>query len=52
VLTPETLQEIDARVKQVVDDAASFAENSADPDPGDAVTDVYGQVVSSVASSE
>ena len=41
VLTPEKLQEIEARVKQVADDAASFAETSPDPDPGDAVTDVY-----------
>ncbi len=41
VLTPEKLQEIEARVRQVVDDAVQFAESSPDPDPGDAVTDVY-----------
>ena len=41
VLTDEKLQEIEARVKEVVDDAVRFAEDSPDPDPGDAVTDVY-----------
>ncbi len=41
VLTDEKLQEIETRVKQVVDEAARFAEDSPNPDPGDAVTDVY-----------
>ena len=41
VLTPAKLQEIEARVKQIVDEAVTFAENSPDPDPADAVTDLY-----------
>lgn len=41
VLTSEKLQEIEARVKQVLDEAVDFAANSPDPDPADAVTDVY-----------
>jgi TPP-dependent pyruvate/acetoin dehydrogenase alpha subunit len=41
VLTGEKLQEIEARVKGEVDDAVEFAENSPDPDPSEAVTDVY-----------
>jgi pyruvate dehydrogenase E1 component alpha subunit len=40
VLTPEKLQEIEARVKQMVDDAVAFAESSPDPDPAEAVTDL------------
>jgi acetoin:2,6-dichlorophenolindophenol oxidoreductase subunit alpha len=41
LLTPDKLQEVEARVKQVVDDAAEFAQTSPDPDPADAVTDLY-----------
>ena len=41
VLTPGKLQEIEARVKQMVDDAVAFAESSPDPDPAEAVTDLY-----------
>src|SRR5512142_276903 len=41
VLTAEKLQEIEARVKQVVDEAAAFAQESPDPDPAEAVTDLY-----------
>ena len=41
VLTPEKLQEIEARVKQVVEDAVAFAESSPDPDPAEAVRDLY-----------
>jgi TPP-dependent pyruvate/acetoin dehydrogenase alpha subunit len=41
VLSPEKLQEIEARIKQVVDDAVEFAQTSPDPDPADAVTDLY-----------
>ena len=40
-LPPEALQEIESRVKRVLDDAVAFAESSADPDPADAVTDLY-----------
>jgi acetoin:2,6-dichlorophenolindophenol oxidoreductase subunit alpha len=41
VLTPENLQEIEARVKAIVDEAVTFAENSPDPDAADAVADLY-----------
>ncbi len=41
VLTHEKLEEIEARVKQVIDDAVAFAEGSPNPDPADATTDVY-----------
>jgi TPP-dependent pyruvate/acetoin dehydrogenase alpha subunit len=41
VLTPEKLQEIDARIKEVIDEAVTFAENSPDPDPSEAVKDIY-----------
>lgn len=40
LLASDKLQEIEARVKQVVDDAADFAQSSPDPDPADAVTDL------------
>jgi pyruvate dehydrogenase E1 component alpha subunit/2-oxoisovalerate dehydrogenase E1 component alpha subunit len=41
MLTSEKLEEVEARVKSVIDDAVSFAESSPDPDPVDAVTDLY-----------
>jgi TPP-dependent pyruvate/acetoin dehydrogenase alpha subunit len=41
VLTEEQAQEIEERVKRVVDEAVQFADASPDPDPGDAVTDVW-----------
>jgi pyruvate dehydrogenase E1 component alpha subunit len=41
LLTDEQMQAIDARVKTEVDDAVTFAENSPDPDPREAVTDLY-----------
>jgi pyruvate dehydrogenase E1 component alpha subunit len=41
VLTEERLQQIEQRVKEVVDAAVQFAESSPDPDPGEAVTDLY-----------
>jgi len=41
VLTDEKLQEIELRVKGVVDAAVRFAESSPDPEPGEAVTDLY-----------
>jgi TPP-dependent pyruvate/acetoin dehydrogenase alpha subunit len=41
VLTPEKEQELDARIKNVLDDAVRFAEDSPDPAPEEAVTDLY-----------
>ncbi len=41
ILTPEKQQEIEAKVKEIVDEAVEFAQNSPDPDPADAVSDVY-----------
>lgn len=41
ILTDEHRQQIDARVKAEVDGAVAFAEESPDPDPADAVTDLY-----------
>ena len=35
------LLEIDQRVVQEIDEAVAFAESSPDPDPGEAVTDLY-----------
>src|SRR6186997_1903574 len=41
VLTDEHEKEIEARVKTTIDDAMEFATNSPDPNPEDAVTDLY-----------
>src|SRR5829696_7975503 len=41
VLTPEQEQEIDQRIKDTLDDAVRFAEDSPDPAPEEAVTDLY-----------
>lgn len=41
VLTPDHVTEIEARIKAIIDDAVDFAMDSPDPDPEDAVTDVY-----------
>ncbi|HEV3217417.1 MAG TPA: thiamine pyrophosphate-dependent dehydrogenase E1 component subunit alpha [Vicinamibacterales bacterium] len=41
VLTPEKEQEIDDRIKSVLEDAVRFAEESPDPSPEAAVTDLY-----------
>jgi len=41
VLTAEKEQELDARIKTVLDDAVRFAEDSPDPAPEEAVTDLY-----------
>jgi TPP-dependent pyruvate/acetoin dehydrogenase alpha subunit len=41
VLTPEKEQEIDDRIKGVLEDAVRFAEESPDPSPEAAVTDLY-----------
>jgi len=37
----EELKEIDRRVKEIVGDAAEFAQNSPEPDPSELYTDVY-----------
>src|SRR6476469_3789994 len=41
VLTDEKLHEIEARVASVIDDAVEFATNAPDPQPEDAVADIY-----------
>lgn len=41
VLTPDRLEEIEARVKSIIDDAVDFAIESPDPSPEEAVTDLY-----------
>src|ERR687896_1470673 len=41
VLTAEKEQEIDQRIKDTLDDAVRFAEDSPDPAPEEAVTDLY-----------
>jgi pyruvate dehydrogenase E1 component alpha subunit len=40
-LTDEKLKEIEARVTATIDDAVEFAMNAPDPDPADALTDLY-----------
>src|SRR6266699_6456467 len=41
VLDDKQEQEINARVEATIDEAVEFAMNAADPDPADAVTDLY-----------
>ena len=41
VLDDEKLKETEARVKAEIDEALEFAMNAADPDPSEAVTDLY-----------
>jgi pyruvate dehydrogenase E1 component alpha subunit len=41
VLTDDKQAEIENRVKETIEDAVEFAMNSPDPDPADAVTDLY-----------
>jgi pyruvate dehydrogenase E1 component alpha subunit len=41
ILTDEYLIEMDGRIRDRIDKAVAFAENSPDPDPQDAVTDLY-----------
>src|SRR4030095_5945887 len=41
VLTAEKEQELDARIKVVLDDAVEFAMSAPDPQPEDATTDLY-----------
>src|SRR5690242_3319761 len=41
VLTDEKLHEIEGRVSATIDEAVEFATNAPDPEPEDAVTDLY-----------
>jgi acetoin:2,6-dichlorophenolindophenol oxidoreductase subunit alpha len=41
VLADDKLKEIEARVASTIDDAVEFASNAPDPDPSEAVTDLY-----------
>jgi TPP-dependent pyruvate/acetoin dehydrogenase alpha subunit len=41
MLTPDQLHDIENRVKSEIDAAVTFAESSPDPDPSDAVKDLY-----------
>src|SRR5918992_2431483 len=41
VLPPEKAQEIEQKIKDTLDDAVRFAEDSPDPAPEEAVTDLY-----------
>ena len=41
VLTDEKIGEIEERIKQTIDDAVEFAMSSPDPQPEDALTDLY-----------
>jgi TPP-dependent pyruvate/acetoin dehydrogenase alpha subunit len=41
VLNDEKLRAVEARVTAVIDDAVEFAMSAPDPDPADAVTDLY-----------
>jgi TPP-dependent pyruvate/acetoin dehydrogenase alpha subunit len=40
-LSDEKLKEIESRVNATIDDAVEFAANAPDPDPADAVSDLY-----------
>lgn len=44
LLTDEELKQIDERVRAEVDEAAEFAEQSAEPGPDELYTDVYAQI--------
>jgi len=41
VLDDAKLKDIEARVASTIDDAVEFAMNAPEPDPQDAVTDLY-----------
>jgi TPP-dependent pyruvate/acetoin dehydrogenase alpha subunit len=41
VLTDDKQADVENRVKQTIDDAVEFAMNAPDPDPAEAVTDLY-----------
>ena len=40
-LSDDQVSDIEARIKATIDDAVEFAANAVDPDPADAVTDLY-----------
>jgi TPP-dependent pyruvate/acetoin dehydrogenase alpha subunit len=40
-LSDDQVADIEARIKATIDDAVEFAANAPDPDPADAVTDLY-----------
>jgi pyruvate dehydrogenase E1 component alpha subunit len=44
VLTQEALEVMDQEVRAQVEDAAEFADNAPDPDPGELYTHVYSQI--------
>jgi len=44
IVTDEDLKEVDRKVKDVVAEAAEFAQNSPEPDPSELWTDVYKEV--------
>ncbi len=41
ILTEDHLADVEARIKAELDEAVAFAENSPDPEPHEAVTDLY-----------
>jgi acetoin:2,6-dichlorophenolindophenol oxidoreductase subunit alpha len=41
VLSDEQVKETETRVKSTIDDAVDFAANAPDPEPGEALTDLY-----------
>ena len=41
MLSEDKLKEIEDRVTTTIDDAVEFATNAPDPEPEDAVTDLY-----------
>jgi len=44
LLTQEELEEMDANVREVVEDAATFADESPLPDPGELYTHIYSEI--------
>jgi TPP-dependent pyruvate/acetoin dehydrogenase alpha subunit len=43
ILTPDALADVEQRARRVVDEAVAFAEASPDPEPREAVTDIYAE---------
>jgi TPP-dependent pyruvate/acetoin dehydrogenase alpha subunit len=41
VLDEAKLKDVETRVKTAIDDAVEYAMNAPDPDPSEAVTDLY-----------
>jgi pyruvate dehydrogenase E1 component alpha subunit len=40
-LSDDQVADVEARIKATIDDAVEFAANAPDPDPADAITDLY-----------